>query len=553
MDRCPDGVFQNGNSTDAFAIRPALSRLWAKATEGAPLIMKVLRALLVLTVLLAVFILGGRLLYPLPDISDRAESLALPVDDSTYLGAFAKRIGADHPGKTGVMSLEAGPDALAARIALAEAAERSIDSQYYIWSDDTSGILLMDALYRAAERGAKVRLLLDDNGVPGMDAYMAAMNSHENFDIRLFNPSTVRSPKLMGYTLDFFRMNRRMHNKSFVVDGVAAIIGGRNVGDEYFKVGQDSFYVDLDVLATGKVVRETEEVFDAYWNSQSVYGVEKVIDGNGDLPGFQARVEEIVQGQDAKDFFGESIATMERFRPETARLEWTDVQLIADDPVKGLGTARPDQLTVVKLAEILRQTTSRLDLVSAYFVPGKLGVEVFGDLAMGGKQVNILTNALNTTDVLMVHSGYSKYRRALLEAGVDLFELKLRGGLPAVPAKQLRPFGLSGASLHAKTFAMDDERLFIGSFNFDPRSAQLNCEMGYLIDSPAMAKRISRAFDRGVPGVSYQPVLTVEGKMAWIEQNPEGEMKIYQEEPGATWFQQIAIVVIGVFPVEWML
>jgi len=208
---------------------------------------------------------------------------------------------------------------------------------------------------------------------------------------------------------------------------------------------------------------------------------------------------------------------------------------------------------ITRLAEILGGIESRLDLVSAYFVPGRQGTKVFGDLARSGVKVSILTNALNTTDVLMVHAGYSRYRRALLEAGVQLYELKLRGEMTSERELQINPFGLSGASLHAKTFAVDGERIFIGSFNFDPRSATLNCEMGFLIDSPTLAERVSRNFDGQVEQVSYRPALTPENKMIWRERAPDGTMVVYQEEPEATWFQQIALVVIGVLPVEWLL
>ena len=208
---------------------------------------------------------------------------------------------------------------------------------------------------------------------------------------------------------------------------------------------------------------------------------------------------------------------------------------------------------IMRLGAILGEAQERLDLISAYFVPGKIGSSYFSDLAKAGRQVRILTNALNTTDVLLVHSGYAKYRRGLLEAGVELYELKLRGGVTQGSEIQLKPFGLSGASLHAKTFAVDGERIFIGSFNFDPRSAILNCEMGFLIDSENMARRISEGFDGRLGLVSYQPRLTPEDKMVWVEERQRQDPVIYQEEPGATWFQQVATVVAGWLPVEWLL
>ncbi|KRW97699.1 phospholipase [Paracoccus sp. MKU1] len=504
--------------------------------------------------LLAVLVAGAaililRLVFPLPDVSTRPHEAALPPDTQGRIGrAFADQIAA-HPGQTGVVALGNGHDALASRLTLADLAETSIDAQYYIWHDDTSGLLLLDALHRAAQRGVRVRLLLDDNGIPGLDPLLATLNAQENFQIRLFNPSTVRSPKYLGYAIDFFRMNRRMHNKSMIVDGSAAIIGGRNIGDEYFQIG-NAFYLDMDAVAVGQVVPETSAVFDAYWNAASVIELERVVGGAGDIAAFEARTAALRETDEARELLDVVESSACAAVEGRVAHEWTHVQLVADDPAKGQGIATEDQLMISRLAQILGGIETRLDLVSAYFVPSRRGTDVFSDLARRGIEVNILTNALNTTDVLLVHAGYTKYRRDLLQAGVKLYELKLRG---AQSGKQIFPMGISGASLHAKTFAVDHRRVFIGSFNFDPRSVDLNCEMGFLIDSPKMAAQVSTAFDNTIPLVSYQPALTPEANMVWLETLPEGRTEIYQREPGATWLQQIAIAVIGILPVEWLL
>jgi len=495
----------------------------------------------------AIFI--ARLVFPLPDITGRAVSLALPASADTALGATVSAENAAYPGRSGVFPLLGGHDALASRYALIKAAEHSIDAQYYIWHDDISGILLLDALYQAANRGVRVRLLLDDNGVPGLDSFMAALNAHENFEIRLFNPSTIRSPKLLGYTFDFFRMNRRMHNKSLIVDGAVAIIGGRNIGDEYFQIGDQDFYVDMDVLAAGAVIPETAQMFDQYWNSQSVFEAETIISGVGDLVAFQARTREVLASAEAVAFLEDVRDSASEYKKGRLQLEWTVVQLVVDDPVKGLGTATREQLLITRLGQEIGRVETSLDLVSAYFVPGEEGTRWLSDMAEAGAEVRVLTNAMNTTDVLMVHAGYTKYRRALLEASVALYELKLRG----TPSNASLPFGLSGASLHAKTFAIDGEQVFIGSFNFDPRSATLNCEMGLLIDSPTMARQVAERFDGPIEMASYQPMLTPNDKLVWREPLENGEVIIYQEEPGATWLQQAVIVVLGLLPIAWLL
>lgn len=514
---------------------------------------RMFKALAFLVVVSTVLILIARLAFPLPDITMREYSAAIPASPETRVSTLLDAEEGRYPGLSGVIPLQNGHDALASRIELIAAAEQSIDAQYYIWHDDTSGIMLLGALHSAARRGVRVRLLLDDNGVPGLDSFMAALNAQDNFEIRLFNPSTVRTPKLLGYSFDFFRMNRRMHNKSFIVDGAVAIIGGRNIGDEYFEVGEDAFYIDMDVLAAGDVVPRTATVFDEYWNSASVFEVDRIIDGEGDLAAFEARVADVLASAEADALIGDLQSSANRFANGDAQMEWTTVQLVADDPAKGLGAATRDQLMITRLGGILGGVERRLDLVSAYFVPGQRGTDYLIGLADAGIDVRVLTNAMNTTDVLLVHAGYTRYRRELLEADVRLYELKLRGEMTSDTNLQIKPFGLSGASLHAKTFAVDGERIFIGSFNFDPRSAILNCEMGFLIDSPTLARRVSDGFDGPLEDVSYQPQLTPENKMVWLEPTEDGSVVTYQEEPGASWLQQITIVVIGILPVEWLL
>lgn len=515
--------------------------------------LKRIAAILVGLVLIGIcLIVIGRWLFPLPDISDRPAEQSLPPDASTRLGQLLLKDMSGHEGQSGVVALAGGHDALGSRLALAEAAERSIDAQYYIWHDDTSGRMLLKALYDASRRGVRVRLLLDDNGVPGLDSVMAALNAQDNFEIRLFNPSTIRRPKLAGYALDFMRMNRRMHNKSFIVDGQAAIIGGRNIGDEYFRVGDANYYLDMDVLAIGQVVGRTATVFDAYWNSASVFAVDQIINGQGDIDAFLADVAATQNSETARTLVGQLESSATRFRQGKASFEFTKVEVVADDPVKGLGAATRPQLMISQLTAIIGRVEKEIDVVSAYFVPGQPGAELFEGLARSGKRVRILTNAMNTTDVLVVHAGYTKYRRDLLKAGVELFELKLRAEQFS-GREELKPLGLSGAALHAKTFSVDDSRVFVGSFNFDPRSALLNCEMGFLIDSPTLARRISADFDGPLKIASYQPVLTLDGQMAWTEEMPNGKLGIYQQEPGASWFRQVAIVVIGLLPVEWLL
>ncbi|TRW96050.1 phospholipase D family protein [Paracoccus sp. M683] len=514
--------------------------------------MRWLRMLSTVVLVIGLVWIAGRLIFPVPSTEGRPVEAAMPFDPTTTLGPQAEQALSAHAGQSGVIPLPDGQNALHSRMRLAEGAERSIDAMYYIWHDDVSGLLLLDALRDAAARGVRVRLLLDDNGVAGMDGMLAALNAMPNFSVRIFNPSTVRSPKAAGYLLYPLRMNRRMHNKAFIVDGAVAIVGGRNIGDEYFAMGDVPAYLDLDVLGVGEVVTDTATIFDQYWNSQPVLALEQVIDGEGDIAAFDAAVTAAETSEEGQAFATAAQSVADRLvAGEAPPMEWTDVQVVADDPIKGMGTHDRDQLMITRLSGILGGVSTNLDLLSAYFVPGKEGTRYFSDLARAGVNVRILTNSWEATDVPMVHAGYIKYRRELLEAGVTLFELKPIAGL-SQGKSELGPFGSSGASLHAKTFTADDSRVFIGSFNFDPRSAALNCEMGFLIDSAAIAHSGSAALTDGLAARSFQPVLEGD-KMVWRDPQPDGSTVMIEHEPGLGFGNRIAVYVLNLLPIEWLL
>ncbi|HET9032941.1 MAG TPA: phospholipase D family protein [Dokdonella sp.] len=505
-------------------------------------LLKVSTALLLLS---AMAIVLARIIFAIPAVEGRLDDVALPPPQS---GPLADRAARNLPGKTGIAALGWGADAFAARILLADAAVSSIDAQYYIWHGDLTGSLLLDALRRAADRGVRVRLLLDDNGTSGLDAEIAQLDAHENAEVRLYNPFNLRRFKMLSFTFDFFRLNRRMHNKSFTVDGLATIVGGRNVGDEYFGIGATPLFVDLDVLAVGKIVAEVAADFDRYWASPSVHLAGPIVGTtNGDPIS-----ERLTRWRDDPRFreYKEILKASNLIAPlsnGTLELEWTDAVLVSDDPVKGQGAVPREDLLAGQLARKVGTIERRFDGVSAYFVPGKAGVDAFAKLEAQGVQVRMLTNSLEATDVLPVHAGYAKRREAMLASGVDLFELR-RMATPETP-DDLGIFGSSGASLHAKTFAVDGERIFIGSFNFDPRSNQLNTEMGLLIDSETLATGLHAAFDDGFRGLAWQ-VEEQNGKLAWVD---PATGSVTTEEPGSSTFRNLALTVVGWLPVEWLL
>lgn len=504
-----------------------------------------LKAIAVLFVVTAFAIVVARLVFAIPVVVGRVDSIAL---SPPAAGPLAGRAARNVPGLTGIAPLGNGADAFAARILLADSAVFSIDAQYYIWHGDLTGSLLLDALRRAADRGVRVRLLLDDNGTSGIDAELAQLNAHKNAEVRLYNPFNLRRLKLLSYGFDFFRLNRRMHNKSFTVDGLATIVGGRNIGDEYFGIGATPLFVDLDVLAVGEIVPEVAADFDRYWASPSAYPAGAIVKAKGGDPisNRLTRWRDDPRTNEYKAIL-KSSDIISPLSTGTLNLEWTDAVLVSDDPVKGQGAVPREDLLTGQLTRAVGTIERRIDGVTPYFVPGAAGVEAFGRLEARGIEVRMLTNSLEATDVLPVHAGYAKRRKAMLNSGVALYELR-RQALPGTP-DALGTFGSSGASLHAKTFAVDGKRIFIGSFNFDPRSIQLNTEMGLLINSETLANGLHAAFDDGFRGLAWR-VERKNGKLAWVDP-VTGE--VTTQEPGSNTFRRLALMVVGWLPVEWLL
>ena len=484
----------------------------------------------------------------LPSLAKRPVSHALADTEGTTLGRAIAPAVAQHPGRSGVYPLLDSRDAFAARALLARAAERSLDVQYYIWKDDLSGRLLFEALHQAAGRGVRVRLLLDDNGVAGLDETLAALDAHPNIEVRLFNPFMNRGVRWLGYLTDFTRLNRRMHNKSFTADSQATIVGGRNVGDEYFDAAEGMVFVDLDVLAVGPVVKEVSADFDRYWASGSAYPAARLLAPAE--PGFRAPA-----GGEAAAKYLEAVKRSPFVRDLLERrlpLEWAPTQLVSDDPAKGLGEAPHGATLSHDLRQLFGEPQKAVDLVSAYFVPAQAGTEMFTEWARRGVKVRVLTNSFEATDVSVVHAGYAKRRKQLLESGVILYELRALSAAPEPAGRLVGSSGGSAASLHAKTFAADGVNVFIGSFNFDPRSAHLNTEMGIVIHSPALAQRITDAFDRRIPQRAYEPKLNPSGELYWIELR-EGSSVRHDIEPGTTAWQRLAVRLLSLLPIDWLL
>ncbi len=491
---------------------------------------------------------------PLPSLEGRTTSTAILETSGTRLSQVIRPLVEQHPGLSGIYPLADSEDAFAPRAHLAKLAERTLDVQYYMWKNDLTGTLLFEVLHAAADRGVRVRLLLDDNTTSGLDPTLAALDSHPNIEVRLFNPFVVRKPRI-GYATDFMRANRRMHNKSFTADNLVTIIGGRNIADEYFGAAGGLLFVDLDVGAAGPVVTDVSRDFDRYWASDSSYPADRII-GAVD----PARIEEVALAASDAERDPAAVAYMTAMRESPfvrrlveGRLEfaWARTRMISDDPAKGLGLAAPEKLFPQKLREIIGDPSDQVDLVAPYYIPTASGADSFKNMAKRGLKVRVLTNSLAALDVPLVHAGYSKHRRALLDAGITLYEMHPLSPQSARTRKAGR-FGSSGLSLHAKTFSVDRSRLFVGSFNFDPRSRKLNTEIGFVIDSPLLAQRIEGAFDKTIPAHSYEVRLSEAGKLYWLERRAEEELR-YDHDPGTTPGLRAALWLLSLLPIDWLL
>jgi putative cardiolipin synthase len=491
----------------------------------------------------------------LPALDGRPDTRALGGTAGTRIGSAVAPLAAAHPGKTGIHLLPHGTDAFAARMVLAAAAQRSIDAQYYIWHGDQTGVLLFEALTQAARRGVRVRILLDDQTSRDNEEIVAGLGAEPHIEVRYYNPFAQRRARFLDYLGDFARVNRRMHNKAFVVDNQAAVVGGRNIGNEYFGAGTEVPFVDLDVLAVGAAVPEVSAQFDLYWNSASAYPARLLV-GEA-TPDARAALEARFAATRAD---GHSRAYLETARDtpllaallrRELSLEWASARVVTDDPAKTLDrTERTDVLLLSRLTA--GATRSTFDLVSPYFVPGEKGSAYLEGLARSGVRVRVLTNSFAATDVSVVHAGYAKRREGLAAAGVRLFELKGTGQPAERDERGRSRSGSSPSSLHAKTFAADGERIFVGSFNFDPRSALLNTELGLVIESPAIAGRLSAAFDTWVPERAYEVRMRSDGALEWIERLPSGEVR-HATEPGVGGVRSGWLGFLSLLPIDWLL
>ncbi|MGC1558704.1 MAG: phospholipase D family protein [Bradyrhizobium sp.] len=495
-------------------------------------------------------VLTGSATRPLPD-NPRGVSTAFDEPASTRLGQFFGPAADEHPGLSGFGLLSHGREAFIVRLALADLAERSLDMQYYVWDGDTTGRIIVDHVMKAANRGVKVRLLVDDPFYKASDSVKAALDAHPNVEIRLFNPLNYRRWSVLDFIVDFGRVNRRMHNKLMVADNAAAIVGGRNIGDIYYGVNTIANYRDLDVLAVGPVVRDLSGVFDRFWNSPSTVPVAAIVDrahGAADLDAIRIRLREEIA---AADYPYPIDQDLDRLAGQGTELRddlvWAQGRIIADDPETVTRGNESDEV-VAFIRERVAELKEELLVESPYFVLPAGAQATVKALHERNVRVRVLTNSLASNDMLPAHSGYAKTRRRLLENGMELYEL--RPDTDAFRKGWSLRSRRSSAALHTKAMAFDGKAVFIGSFNLDPRSAAINTEAGLYIESPELAERLTAYMATGVvPANSYRVLLDPNGEIIW-ETVRDGQRVRYRNEPETGFRRRFVADLLKLLPID---
>lgn len=443
--------------------------------------------------------------------------------------------------------------ALIERVRLIRQARHHIALQYYLWRPDSSGLTMLKELLDAVERGVRVDLLLDDLHSKPLEPLLRDLSSRANFNIKFFNPFKHRRWRWLNWLTDFKRMNRRMHNKSMLVDAEVGIVGGRNVGNEYFGTHAGQLFSDLDVIAKGKIVKTLLEDWQQYWNCSLSVAVNAI--RSSDKPRLFDDIWKGYQKQPELRDLHQFVLSDEHLTdtPQSDTETWyrATATVVSDDPLKAQPDSKPSRLVTQQLAQTLGLAKQSIVMVSPYFVPTPAGVKELESLSEQGVKVRVLTNSLAVTDVPAVHAGYQRHRRRLLLSGVKLFELKRTEEKPL--RKDMRPyFRRSASSLHAKTVTVDNEKVFVGSFNFDPRSAQINTESGLLIESAEMAERINAMFEHELPLRTYEARINRFYKLYWLDKSKIPALRLYRE-PGAGIWRRLAVWLTARLPVDHLL
>ena len=484
----------------------------------------------------------------------KTASTALPPEQTTdaNLGRMLEGLADAHLGQAGFLPINDGVEAVAIRLLMAEQAEHSIDTQYYLIKDDLVGHLFIESLLRAADRGVRVRLLVDDIKTKGYDAGMAALNSHPNFEVRVFNPFARRSARLIDGVTRFARVNRRMHNKSFTVDNQMMLIGGRNIADEYFAARLDVSFGDLDVVSIGPVVADVSEMFDVFWNSRAAVPVTAFTEApdNPDQALSQLREQAArTRAEASESKYADAVRSsmLETIRQDLSIFTWASYQLVYDSPDKWQRKKAKDAASIrTPLIEAFDNAKKEILIISPYFVPRSTGIARFQELRDRGVDARVVTNSLAATNQSFVHGGYAPSRKPLLKMGVKLYEVRADA---SVAGHERVGSDADKITLHTKAFAIDRERLFIGSFNFDPRSAYINTEMGVIINSPELAGDFVTRGDEAIRHKTYAVFRNENAALRWRGLEDDKEI-ILTKEPQTGFWQRFVAGFMRLLPIR---
>jgi putative cardiolipin synthase len=478
-------------------------------------------------------------------------SEAVPSSTETHYGTQLAGWQAENgAANTGSVMLIRGMDALGSRLVMMDRAEATIDAQYFLLKPDKAGDLFLGKLLRAADRGVRVRLLLDDIFTPRRDRIFAILSSHPNVEVRLFNPASRASPATWSLLWDFSRVNRRMHNKAFIVDGSLAVMGGRNIAEEYFELKPQQDFDDFEMLVFGEVVHEIAASFDRFWNSSLSVPIEAFHESEKPqrVERWLAHMEEVVSGEEPSPY---AAAVNSPFLQQILDGEITPYVSTADlhyDSPRKLRTSRSDdehRRLEAAVVDQLRQAREEIIIITPYLVPRDLSYSFLREARDKGVRVIIITNSLASTNHVAVHSAYGPRRKGMLAAGAEIHEIKV----DEAPPFSRRGSEAERVTLHTKAIIIDREQLFIGSLNFDPRSIEINTEVGLFINSPEAASDYRDIVYRDLPRYTYRVELDERERLRWQYQH-EGESRTYTSEPGAGFWRKFKAGFYGLLPLD---
>jgi phosphatidylserine/phosphatidylglycerophosphate/cardiolipin synthase-like enzyme len=485
------------------------------------------------------FAAAGCAVLPRHVTKDRSEALRDP--ETTSLGRLSTRAEEGH-NLSGVRLLSSGAEAFESLIALTDRAERTLDLQYYLIAQDESARILLQHVRAAAERGVRVRILVDDLNTAGEDRRLMHLGQHPNIEVRVFNPfpggRLAMWSRFLASASDIPRINHRMHNKLFVADNALAITGGRNIGDQYFTRDKNSNFIDLDLVAAGAIVPQLSASFDAFWNSPYAYPIASVA---APVPvESDPKWLDDTEAAEGADFLSREIDT------GFLDLNWVPATVLADRPAKIASETSPEEEETIAddISALMRSAQQEVIVISPYFVPGKEGIALLRGLVRRGVHIRILTNSLASTDAPLAHIGYSRYRVELLHLGVDLSEVRPRLGVSRI---RFHPFRSAAASLHAKAIVIDEKTVFIGSMNMDYRSARTNSELGIVLRSADIAHQVIGLLDDISADGSYKLELEDHSnRIEWRSGSGE-DLHVWHSDPEATRLQRLIVDLLAPF------